>query len=71
MPADPIATVGLLEDLRHMIDKTRQSIAFAVNVGLTSLYWHVGDRIRREILREERAEYGRSIVVSLSRDNWY
>ena len=31
------------------------------------LYWHVGDRIHREILQEERAEYGKSIVVTVSR----
>lgn len=30
------------------------------------LYWHIGDRIRREVLHKERAEYGKSIVTSLS-----
>lgn len=59
--------VDLLEDLRHMIDSTRQSVASAVNAGLTLLYWHVGNRIHREILLEERGEYGQSIVVTLSR----
>jgi len=63
----PILPGALLKDLRHMIEDTRNSIASAVNAGLTSLYWHVGDRIRREILQEERAEYGRTIVASLSR----
>lgn len=62
----PILPSNLLEDLRLMIEETRNSIAVAVNAGLTSLYWHVGDRIRREILQEERAEYGKSIVASLS-----
>ena len=57
----------LLKDLRTIIDQTRQSVASAVNSSLTLLYWHVGDRIRREILLEERAEYGRSIVVTVSR----
>src|SRR6185295_9088562 len=37
-----------------------------VNVGLTLLYWQVGDRIQREILREGRAEYGAEIVRSLA-----
>lgn len=62
-----VASKNLIEDLRYIIDKTRQSIASTVNAGLTSLYWHVGNRIRKEVLQEERAEYGRSIVVSLSR----
>jgi len=57
----------LLKDLRQMIDQTRQSIAFTVNAGLTMLYWHVGNRIRKEILNNERAEYGQKIVAALAR----
>ena len=37
---------GLLEDLRIMIDQSRQSIVSTVNAGLTLLYWNVGSRIR-------------------------
>ncbi len=58
---------GLLDDLRCMIDQTRQSIASTVNAGLTLLYWHVGTRIRKEILKDERAEYGKKIVATLWR----
>lgn len=57
----------LLEDLRNIIGKARQTIASNVNAGLTLLYWHVGNRIRMEILQEERAGYGKEIVVTLSR----
>lgn len=57
----------LLDDLRRMIEQTRQSIATTINAGITSLYWKIGQRIHQEILGEERAEYGRSIVASLSR----
>lgn len=60
-------TLGLLGDIKNIIDKSRQSLATVINASLVLLYWQVGDRIRREILLEERAEYGRSIVVTLSR----
>lgn len=30
------------------------------------LYWHIGDRIRKDILRQERAAYGEQIVATLS-----
>lgn len=30
-------------------------------------YWRIGDRIRREILKEKWAEYGEQIVSSLGR----
>lgn len=62
----PIMKVALLKDLRSMIEKTRQSVASTVNASLTLLYWHVGNRIRMEILQEERAGYGQAIVATLS-----
>lgn len=50
-----------------MIDQARQSIATAINASLTILYWQVGKRIRKEILQNERAEYGQKIVATVSR----
>ncbi len=63
----PILSKDLLQDLRKIIDHTRKSIASTVNAGLTMLYWRLGERIRKEVLQGERAEYGLSIVVTLSR----
>ena len=40
----------LLADLRALILEARQSVAWAVNAGLTTLYWHAGRRIRQDIL---------------------
>lgn len=31
------------------------------------LHWQIGDRIRREILKEERAEYGEQVIDALSK----
>ncbi len=56
----------LLADIRQLINETRQAVASTVNTKLTMLYWHIGHRIHKEILQEERAEYGQSIVVTLS-----
>jgi predicted nuclease of restriction endonuclease-like (RecB) superfamily len=57
----------LLGDLRALIGGARQQVAQAVNSTLVLLYWQVGDRIRREILREKRARYGEEIFSTLSR----
>lgn len=62
-----MSAIALLADIRQLIDETRQTIASTVNVKLTMLYWHIGRRIHKEILQKERAEYGQSIVVTLSR----
>ena len=37
-----------------------------VNSALVLLYWRVGKRIRQDILKEKRAEYGEEIVPTLS-----
>ncbi|NGX37012.1 MAG: hypothetical protein K1000chlam2_00161 [Chlamydiae bacterium] len=58
---------NLVGELRGMIDEARSSIASTINSTLTMLYWHVGTRIQKEILKGERAEYGRSIVATVSR----
>jgi len=57
----------LLAELRGMILSVRSQVAQAINAGLTMLYWQVGDRIRREILKEKRAAYGAEIVSALGR----
>ncbi len=61
------AEEALIGDIRRMIDETRASVAVSVNAALTLLYWRIGQRIRQNILKERRAEYGAEIVASLSR----
>ena len=31
------------------------------------MYWHIGERINREVLGNQRAEYGKQIVATVSR----
>lgn len=56
----------LLGEIRTLIESARSQVAQAVNAGLVLLYWHIGDRIRRDILQQKRAEYGEEIVPTLS-----
>jgi len=53
-------------ELRDLILATRERVAQTVNSGLTLLYWQVGDRIRRHVLKEKRAAYGEEIVQALA-----
>lgn len=57
----------LFNDIKSLIDSARQRAAVAVNAELTLLYWQVGQRINSEILKGERAEYGKQIIPSLAR----
>lgn len=57
----------LISDLRRLIQESREHVARTVDSGLVWLCWRIGKRIREDILKEERAEYGRQIVATLSR----
>jgi len=57
----------ILADIRQLINGARQRAAVAVNAELTRLYWHVGKRLQQEVLSGERAEYGKQIISTLSR----
>lgn len=57
---------ALLDDVRQLIEQARAHVASAANSAQTLLYWQVGERIRREVLGEARADYGEQIVSTLS-----
>lgn len=61
------SSAGIVADVRSMIEQTREGIARTVNAGMTLLYWRIGKRIQTETLRNQRAEYGKEIVSTLSR----
>lgn len=67
-PVSAAVSPPLLEDLRRMIEETRQGVAVTVNAALTMLSWRVGKRINEEILKGERAEYGQQILATLSQE---
>ncbi len=57
---------NLIGDIRSLIETARHNVAVTVNAGLTILYLQIGSRIRQDILKEKRAEYGKRIVATLS-----
>ncbi|MDX1917447.1 MAG: PDDEXK nuclease domain-containing protein [Rickettsiaceae bacterium] len=63
-----ISNTPLIQDLRLLIDQARQIAVRAVNSEMTKLYWNIGKRIKEEVLKDSRAEYGEQIVLSLSKE---
>lgn len=57
----------LLKDVRALITEAQRQTTLVVNMGLTVLYWRIGNRISGEVLGGERAVYGEKIVATLSR----
>lgn len=60
-------SILLINDLVALIEKGRKQLAYAANATMTLTYWNVGKRINNEILDNQRAEYGKQIVVSVAR----
>ena len=57
---------SLITDLRTLINEARNKVALIVNTEITLLYWHIGKRINEEVLGNQRAEYGKQIVSTVS-----
>jgi predicted nuclease of restriction endonuclease-like (RecB) superfamily len=66
-PAAITKPAALTAELRGLIQSARAQTAQVVNAALTALYWQIGTRIRQEILRKKRADYGARIVSALGR----
>ena len=58
---------NLLEELVSLIEDTKHNVVTYVNSSLTILFWHIGERILNHTLQNQRAEYGKQIVVTVSR----
>ena len=56
----------LFVDLSQLIEQSQQQVAVYANSTLTVLFWQVGKRINDEILQNQRADYGKQIVPTLS-----
>ncbi len=67
LPDNKVISGDLTSDIRRLIETARHNVAVTVNAGLTILYWQIGNRICQDILKEKRAEYGKEIVATLSR----
>lgn len=62
-----MSTQSLIQDLRQIIEQARGQVAATANYAQTMMYWHIGERINREVLDNKRAEYGKQIVATVAR----
>ena len=62
----PEVTGRLLSDIRLMIEQSRHRVSQVINAEIVLLYWNIGKRVREDVLKEKRADYGQRIVSALS-----
>lgn len=56
----------LFLDLCSIIDNTRSRVAVYVNSEVCLTNWHIGKRIKEDVLFNQRAEYGKQVLKTLS-----
>ena len=63
---NPVSS-NLINDLRQIIESARSRVAASAKYEVTMMYWNIGNRINRDVLNYERAEYGKQIVAQVAR----
>jgi hypothetical protein len=53
-------------EIINLINNARQHVYQKINSELVLLYWNIGNAIKKETLKNKRAEYGKQIIESLS-----
>ena len=57
----------LLAEVSSLIENSQKQVISLANSTLTMLFWQIGKKVNENILKNKRAEYGKQIVVTLSR----
>ena len=57
----------LFEDISSMIEQSKRVIYSRANSETVLLFWKIGQRVIKEVLNNKRADYGKQIIVTLSR----
>lgn len=56
----------LVQEISLLIEESKQQVVRTVNSALTTLFWQVGKRVNDEVLKNDRAQYGKQIIANVS-----
>lgn len=59
-------SLDIVLEISALIEESKQQVVRTANSTLTLLFWHVGKRINEEVLKNDRAQYGKQIIASVS-----
>jgi hypothetical protein len=63
---DKLQNEALFGDICQIIDGARGRIATYLNTEICLTNWYVGKRIKEDVLYNQRAEYGKQVLKTLS-----
>ena len=58
---------NLYNKITNLIEISKRNVTININSEMTMLYWKIGKNIKENILKNQRAEYGKSVVKELSK----
>ena len=56
----------VFDRISDLIEQARRKVATTINEEMLLLYWNIGKVIKEQIMKSDRAEYGKQIVQSLT-----
>jgi predicted nuclease of restriction endonuclease-like (RecB) superfamily len=59
-------SLDIVLEISALMEESKQQVVRTANSTLTLLFWQVGKRINEEVLKNERAQYGKQIVATVS-----
>lgn len=66
MDNDLLIINNLFNDISNLIDSTKISTARTINNNIVVLYWNIGKSVKKELMKDSRAEYGTQLANELS-----
>ncbi|UZO80270.1 PDDEXK nuclease domain-containing protein [Aquimarina sp. ERC-38] len=57
----------IAKEIQLLIEQSKQQVALSVNTTMSLMYWQIGRKINKEVLKYERGTYGKQIVLLLSK----
>jgi len=63
---DSVNEDKIYNEITILIEEAKRNVAIKVNSEMTMLYWNIGRYITKNILNNEKPEYGKAVIESLS-----
>ena len=57
----------MFQELSQIIEKGKKQVSTQINSTLTMVYWQVGHRINHDVLKNQRAKYGKELISNVSK----
>jgi len=58
----------LYNNIADLISNSKERVYKSVNKELIYIYWNIGKTIKEDIIKKERADYGKQIIDNLSKE---